>query len=255
MTEVTAIEELNRYFPIYKFCSLYNMEGRAVVRYNQPGAENYERKQNQILTHLTSELTPAGLYILKLKNDSQPGSQIEEICYKKGEPEDLERLKQQLEAPKVDMQKENFLSYERALKLETQIIKLTAENENLRNQVKELTEELEDLETENEEAEKEKKTLSEAAGSSSTLAAVLAGLKELIPSVVGIFNTHFELKERQIKALQQNNQAAPQQQQRPAGYQLDETQIKFLTWFEGLKQQAPEEYNKILNTLNNPPEQ
>lgn len=254
MQEVKDLEEVKKYFGHYKNAALFTVDNKNIIRFSRPG-KSYDEKQNQILTHLTSELTPDGIYIIKLRNDINAGSDVAEIYYKKGNPENLEALKETLTTPATmaENTQDKFLTYQAALDYERRIMRLEAENTALKQQNAELTEELEELEAEEEEIQQENKTLSESAAPAGTIAAAIEGLKSIIPSITGIIQTHYDLKERELKIKErQITPQQPAQQQQQQQQQPDDDQAQILDYLQILKQTAPDEYNKIVESIKQP---
>ena len=254
MNDIKNLDELKKHFDIYNYAALYNIDGECIIRYNKPGTD-YAKKQKQILTHLTSEMTPEGLYIVKMRNDLNKGGSVFEVCYKKGDPENLEELKEKLNEP-VTMKeegKENILSYQAALNFEKKIMRLEHENEILRDQVADLTSEIEEAEEEAEELETKQKTLSEIAPKND-FASIIAGLKDIVPSVTGVFQTHFDIKERELKLKEKqiNNGSPAANIPADQKMEVDEEIIQVLKYLQLLKQSKPDEYKEIIESMKNP---
>ena len=266
--EIKTFAQLDKIVKDYKYICLCNSDGAQLVNYNN-GKAPKAQKIAQIKKRLESEALPDGIYKI-MARDALKGETADEIIFIKGkgapadQPEKKTTLKECSEAPAV-------LTYAEAVRLNTEVARLNFEVQSLTEQNSRLIKDIEELEQELEQlstAAAEK--LSEPAPS--TLSTLGTQIKDILPSITALFDTHFQLKDRQLKIQEAQNKppqerviyqpatdhAAESPEMPENTFILDQEELKILNYFEALKNGNSAEYQKIteamgseLNAANN----
>ena len=182
----------------YKFVCLCDSANEFIVKWNNPSLP-YDKRYNEIKSLLTSEALPDGNYFIKCKTTHYKDGK--EFTYPIEKGENIKPLEECDPNPQPMEEKPHVLTYDSALDMERKIIQLEAENEKLQTENEELREYIEELESEADPEE-----LSEGAGSN-----LVALIQESAPSIMQMFDRHFEIKEKQLQLMALQLQAkAPQ---------------------------------------------
>lgn len=263
--EINNFIALERLTKPYKFIALCDLEGNQLVNFNN-GITPKAKRLEQIKTRLTSEALIDGKYIIKCK-DSVKGQKCDEIIFLKGEikSEDIQPKKTE----KLSEDNTSVLTFAKAIEMNKQIAELTYENKSLKSELEITKESLSDaeaeivaLEAELNEAKTEKPIAAEGTLSEQQPQSLLNGfgsiLKELLPTITGMLDTHYSLKDRQLKILESKNnyqipiQPEAQNFEVPENtFILDEQEQNIVTYFEALKTNNPEMYAKALEGMQN----
>ena len=190
----------------YKFVCLTDSKNDFIVKWNNPSYP-FKKRFDEIKAMLTSAALPDGNYFIKCKTSHYKDAKEFVFPIEKGE--NITPLKECSTDPEEMAEKPHVLTYESALEMERRIIELESENSNLARQLEEMTDRCEELESQAEETAQEE--LSEKNPSN-----LVALIQESAPSIMQMFDRHFELKEKQLElmALQLQRKApAPAQMQ------------------------------------------
>jgi len=241
----------------YRHVGLFLPSGEAVINYNGLVKER-DKKWEEISKRLSSKGLKDGIYIIKSKSVTRKESIPDEFYFNKGDvktPEISEDKTPALnDAPHV-------LSWEEALRLNTENTRLRLENENLQSKIKDMETQLseEPEEEEEEEPEEEKTPLQDGATS------LLTGL---VPALIPMADKYFAQNDRLIKikeiqaeidllkvkgspapGVSPENSGGeeipkkipiPDPESDPQGY------MKYLAW---LSENDPKKYESIISTL------
>lgn len=259
--EIKTFAQLDKLVKDYKFVCLCDSEGSQLVNFNN-ATTPMKKRLEQIKKRLESPALSDGIYIIKCK-DAIKGQKADEIIYVKGEgtaapvpaaPAPTAKTLKETTEPAV-------LTYAEAIRLNSEIKRLEYE-------VRTLTTERDQYKKDLEAAESELDDLNTAAvaklseGAPNTLSQLGNSLKEILPSVTALFDTHFQLKERELK-IKENQRQQPAPVQAPINapdipgnaFILDDNEQNILNYFEALKTGNPEQYNKIYDSMQQEMEQ
>ena len=261
--EVKTFKALEEAVKDYKYINLCNSDGAQLVNYN-----NATTKKNTRLEHIKKRLEspalPDGIYIIKAK-DTIKGQTADEIIFIKGKGDapapvatpqgpGTKNLKECNEGPAV-------LTYAEAVRLNTEIANLTYQVRTLENENALLTKDLSDAEIEIKELEAAAAAKLSEGTPAGPLATLGETLKTLLPSITALFDTNFQLKQRELDIKEKQLQrppavpVTPQPPQAP-GFEapantfiLDDSEQLILNYFDLLKNTNPDTYKQVFDNM------
>jgi len=257
-TEIKVLSELDKILKEnkVKYISLWDNEGKGVFTQNATPAGMQPRKK-EIFEFLNSSLASPGFYTIKLKNNPQKQGAAMDILYCKP------GAVAENYTPQIDHARTHFLSYDRALELEKKIAELTyacatkdIEIEKLKSDVEELQYELQQYEAEEPPATTAtpaQPVLTEGQPATpGTPGADLYGIGKHIPSILGVVDTWFAIKKKELEIKEKQfeiQKAEPAPKEPEPVKQINEADAIDLTGqtLEYLKENKPELLEQIIS--------
>ena len=225
MTNKT-LDELKNYLhsDLYKYCSLKSVNNKIIVPYNSKNS--YLETGEEILNKLQNDLLPDGTYKLCFK--TTVNQQPFEYGYTKGKAVVMSENNNNNFSPiHLNIPPDFSQAVEHpAVKLQSEIARLKIENENLLNEVEELTKQLEELEEEI----KAKQTLSEEALANNKFETARTFFGEIMQVGVPLLDKYFQQKDQQIEIERQRLNMQRPQPIKPAPIQKTPVEQKIEAW-------------------------
>lgn len=235
----------------FKNVALQNSAREFILNFNSPKG-TLESQLKKIERLLNSNSTPPGVYVILAKANNLKKTKASEFIYtKEGTPG------AGLHASGTP---QNYLSWDEALKLNTEnqalqfkVDNLKKENDELHELIKDQKRLLDDYEAEDNEAEETQAEGTESAlGEAGSGSLIKTLVETLAPSLTALLSANLELKQKQLdnerlKIL--NNGGQPGQQQKPAAQQLAPDLREVLLFYMELKKESPEIYAQLLQQM------
>ena len=242
----------------YKKVCLYDTQGKKIIAYKNNRTDP-KKKLEEIERKLKTKQLPDGYYLVHFKQSFSTAVDPEVYMIKKGNPTEAPTLSE----PTKGTPAVQILTYEQALKYETDILRLTAERDKALADYDKLLEEME--------AEPEEVELAEPAGGGAVDLANSIGtwIEKITPTLVPVIDRYMTQRDKQIENQQAQTMADLMKQgytvQQPGDkkppppppgasngveFSLDnppnEGDPHFMKWMAWVGQNHPVEYELIL---------